>query len=137
MNANIMMEKVRKSGFKLTPQRMAIFEFLDGRTDHPSAEVIYAGIRKKHPAISFATVYNTVQALKESGAVLELTIDNERRHYDPNTTPHHHVICTKCGKIGDVFKDFGLETMLPEGVGDMYKVSSAHVNFYGVCRDCQ
>ncbi|MCL5023865.1 MAG: transcriptional repressor, partial [Nitrospirae bacterium] len=34
------MEKYKKIGIKLTPQRIAILDFLEGNRSHPSAEEI-------------------------------------------------------------------------------------------------
>ncbi|MBI5598388.1 MAG: transcriptional repressor, partial [Deltaproteobacteria bacterium] len=52
-------ERYREKGLKLTPQRLAILEYLEGNTSHPTAEDIYRAIKRKHPTVSFATVYNT------------------------------------------------------------------------------
>ncbi len=130
-------EKYRKKGMKLTPQRLAILEYLDGNTAHPTAEDIYRAVKKKHPTLSFATVYNTLQALVNMGEVMELTIDPERKHFDPDTTPHHHVICTRCGRIGDVFVDYSRRLELPEEVTRSFTVTSNHIDFYGVCKNCE
>ncbi len=133
--ANVI-QKYRDKGLKLTPQRIAILDFLDGNTDHPSAEEIFSGIKQTNPTISFATVYNTIQALRERGELVEVTIDPERKHYDPNPEPHHHLICSKCGKIGDVFEDFTDALKLPQELLGKFSVTSNHVNFYGACINC-
>lgn len=129
--------KYRGKGFKLTPQRIAILKFLEGNTSHPTAEDIYTEIRKKYPTVSFATVYNTVQALRNRGEILEITIDPERKHFDPNPNPHHHIMCTGCGKIGDVFVDYSSALTLPEEVTMEFAVTGNHIDFYGVCSDCR
>lgn len=105
------MEKYKAIGIKLTPQRIAILEYLDGNIEHPSAEEIYREVSKKFPTMSFATVYNTLQTLRERGCILELTIDPEKKRFDPNTEPHHHLICVKCKRIVDIHGDY----MLPIG----------------------
>lgn len=129
-------DKYGSKCFKFTPQRLAILDFLDGNTSHPTAETIYREMRKKYPRMSFATVYNTMEALKRRGEIMEITINPERKHYDPNASPHHHVICTACGKIGDVFVDFSPFLSLPSEVTDEFSVTGSHVNFYGVCAEC-
>ncbi|HBO84239.1 MAG: transcriptional repressor [Deltaproteobacteria bacterium GWC2_42_11] len=129
--------KYREKGLKITPQRLAIFKFLEGNTSHPSAEDIYRHIKKTYPAISFATIYNNLQALKERGEVLEITIDSQKRHYDPNTEPHHHIICTKCNKINDVFHDYSEAVRLPNYITEEFKPVGNHIDFYGICRTCQ
>lgn len=129
-----MMERYRDIGFKLTPQRLAILEYLEGNSKHPSAEEIYASVRGSFPTMSFATVYNTIEALKDKGKVLELTIDPERKRYDPNTGAHHHIICVKCRKIVDVMRSFDVE--LSEGEKAGYRLIGSHIEFYGICQKC-
>lgn len=129
--------KYRGKGFKLTPQRIAILKFLENNTEHPTAEDIYNEIKKKYPTVSFATVYNTVQTLKDRGELTEVTIDPERKHFDPNPRPHHHIICTVCNRIGDIFTDFSSVLHLPEEVLMEYALTGNHIDFYGVCRECR
>jgi Fur family peroxide stress response transcriptional regulator len=129
--------KYRKRDFKLTPQRLAILKYLDGNTSHPTADDIFTNIKKDYPTVSFATVYNTLQALKEKGEVSEITIDPEKRHYDPNIAPHHHIICTECNKISDVFKDYSDSLILPHEILKDFKAVGNHIDFYGICKECQ
>ncbi len=129
-------KRYREKGLKITPQRLAIIEFLDGNKDHPTAEEIYREIRKKHPTVSFATVYNTIQALKERGELMEVTIDPGRKRFDPNPVPHHHIICTECSKVSDVFVDYSRTLRLPREVEEGFTVTGNHVDFFGVCKDC-
>lgn len=129
--------KYKDKGIRLTPQRIAILKFLEGNTDHPTAEDIYRGIKGSYPTLSFATVYNTLQTLTERGEVLEITIDPTRKHYDPNTTPHHHIVCIKCNEIMDVFVDYSGVLKLPSHLLKEFKLIGNHVTFHGVCRKCQ
>src|SRR5574340_1854771 len=129
--------KYRGKGCKLTPQRIAILKFLENNYMHPTAEDIYNEIKKKYPTVSFATVYNTIQALKDRGELTEVTIDPERKHFDPNPMPHHHIICTVCNRIGDIFTDFSAVLHLPEEILTEYTLTGNHIDFYGVCRECR
>jgi len=124
----------RDMDFKMTPQRAAILEFLDGNTSHPSAEDIYEAVRERFPMMSFATVYNTLQVLKDMGMVWELNIDEERKRYDPNTDTHHHMICLGCREVVDIHVGFDLE--VPEDKKQGYTVTGKHVEFYGYCPKC-
>ncbi len=132
-----LINKYKGKGFKLTPQRIEILRFLEGNTSHPTAEDIYREIKKKYGMVSFATVYNTLQTLKERGELLEVTIDPERKHFDPNSTPHHHIICGSCGKIEDVFEDYSETLKLPEKVLDRFTATGNHIDFFGICADCK
>jgi Fur family peroxide stress response transcriptional regulator len=129
------MKKYREIGLKLTPQRLAILECLEGNTRHPSAEDIYRSVKRKFPTMSFSTVYNTLEALRDRGEVLELTVDPERKRYDPDTTAHHHLICVRCRKIVDVRADYRIEVPSREREG--FEVTGNHIEFHGICAECK
>ena len=129
--------KYKDMGLRLTPQRIAILKYLDGNTSHPTADNIYRDVKQTYPTLSFATVYNTLQTLKEHGEVMEVTIDPIRKHYDPNTSPHHHVICISCNDLWDVFVDYSDVLKLPSNVAKGIKTVGVHVDFYGLCKNCQ
>lgn len=135
MNKNNSYKKVLGAGFKRTPQRLAILDYLDGNTAHPSAEDIYQAVSKKYQSMSFATVYNTLNTLTRAGAVRELTIDPERRRYDPDTSHHHHLICITCWKIFDVPEEISVD--LPKTMTKDFTVLGNHVEFYGHCSLCR
>ena len=113
---------------------MAIMKHLDGNVTHPSASDIYGALHDQFPTMSLATVYNTMDALKEQGMVTELSIDPVKKRFDPNTEPHHHLICTKCKKIVDIFIQFPLQLSEEEKYG--FEIIGNHVDFYGICKDC-
>jgi Fur family peroxide stress response transcriptional regulator len=129
------MESYRELGIKLTPQRLAILNCLKGNKSHPSAEDIYKVVSKKFPTMSFATVYNTLEALKKKECVQELTIDPCKKRYDPDMSPHHHLICLECNEIVDIFQNFDLD--LSNQVTEGFELAGNHVEFYGVCKPCQ
>jgi Fur family peroxide stress response transcriptional regulator len=136
-NIQQVVEVLRKQGFKITPQRIAILEILEGNTSHPSAEDIYGKLVEKYPSISLTTVYNTLETLRDIGEIQELTIDKSRRHYDPNIDRHHHVICINCGYIGDIFADFSQALQVPKDVSDQFAIVNHTVQFYGLCTSCK
>ncbi|MFZ5997241.1 MAG: Fur family transcriptional regulator [Nitrospirota bacterium] len=129
------MEHLRKKGLKLTPQRLAIFDYLKGNTDHPSAEEIYQAVSKKFPTMSFATVYNTLETLRKRGEILALTIDFDRKRFDPTTKPHHHLICVTCKRIVDIQNKFELH--VPHEIEADFDIIGNHVEFYGICNQCK
>jgi Fur family peroxide stress response transcriptional regulator len=126
------MDRYSRFHFRLTPQRMAILDYLDGNKSHPSAEDIYRAVAKKFPTMSLATVYNTLSALERRGQLLKLTIDPSKARYDPNTFPHHHLICNLCKTIADVDTHYRLA--LPDSD---FEVTGSHVEFFGKCPKCK
>lgn len=128
-------EKYRELGIKLTPQRIAILDYLEGNLSHPSAEDVYRAVLGKFPTMSFATVYNTLETLKERGMVAELTGDPGKKRFDPNPRRHHHLICTRCRRILDVHADFRLPVPDEDRAG--FEITGNHIEFYGTCPDCR
>jgi Fur family transcriptional regulator, peroxide stress response regulator len=120
--------------FKRTPQRLAILDYLEGNTSHPSAEDIYRAVSQKYRSLSVATVYNTLNILAKSGVLRELTIDPVRKRYDPDTSRHHHLICVLCGKIVDI--PGGISVNLPGEVARDFTLLGNHIEFYGHCFLC-
>ena len=131
----MMMEKYRNLQIKLTPQRLAILSYLNGNKSHPSAEDIYKAVQEQFPTMSFATVYNTLDALKNKGNVQELKIDHTKKRYDPDNTAHHHLICNKCKNIVDIHKDFNLS--LSDEMIEGFDLLGNSIEFYGVCSKCK
>lgn len=129
------MEKYRQLNIKLTPQRLAILRYLEGNKEHPSAEQIYKSVQKQFPTMSFATVYNTLEALKNIGNVQELKIDPSKKRYDPDMSNHHHLICKKCKSILDIYKDF--EISLPDDLSGGFDILGNNIEFYGICGNCK
>jgi len=136
-----LLQRCRERGVKLTPQRIAIFECLEHRQGHLSAEEVYQDVLPRYPTLSFATVYNTLQLLTEMGEVHELIVDELRRRYDVNTDPHHHAICRKCHRIFDVEPAVlgtawaGPETV--DVVGGGFRVETVSVELTGLCSACE
>jgi Fur family peroxide stress response transcriptional regulator len=129
------MEKFRGLGLKLTPQRIAIMQYLDGNTEHPSADVIYKSLTKKYPTMSMATVYNTLEVLTNRGYVRELTIEPQKKRFDPNTKHHHHLMCMACKKIVDVRSAVNVDLSPEEHDG--FEIIGHHIEFYGLCQPCK
>lgn len=129
------MKSHEEIGFKLTPQRIAILDYLDGNKEHPSADEIYKAVSEKFPTMSFATVYNTLDALKKRGMLLEITIDPGKKRFDPDSEPHHHIMCIRCKKVIDVRNKFELVIPLEERRG--FEIIGNHIEFYGLCEKCR
>jgi Fur family peroxide stress response transcriptional regulator len=129
---------LRDKGFRLTPQRLALLRILSKSAGHPSAEQIYEQIRADYPTTSLATIYKTLNLLKNMGEVFEVTLAGMGSHYDGNKPyPHPHLICIKCGQIIDpeVGSMAGIAQEVARQTG--YIITNQQVNFFGLCPQCQ
>ena len=105
-----MFERLKALGLKLTPQRRAIVKQFATDETHPTAQELFERLRSAFPKMSFATVYNTLDALTEAGLSSTLRFSPQdvggreanAARFDPNVEPHHHAVCDRCGAIVDV-----------------------------------
>ena len=127
-------EKLRDKGVKVTPQRVAIIDYLDNNRTHPTVDDIYNNIVKLYPTISRATVYNTLDKLEEINEIIKLKIADENKvNYDYDLTPHHHFYCKKCKKIYDIAISCHHANKLEQ---DGHMVEEVHGYFKGICKEC-
>lgn len=114
-------------------QRLAVLEFLEQTAIHPTADEVYAGIRALHPSIARGTVYNALDALAKSGAILRLTVDPSAARYDADLDPHVHFRCRSCQRIFDipVKQNVGLEAIAPG-----HRIESVKTYAFGICASC-
>ena len=132
-NKTIVLDKLRKAGFRLTPQRLAIIDLLEGNRSHPSAYVIFEQMQQKFPTISLATVYKTLKVLVEIGEIQQLTIADNQLVFDPLTESHSHFYCKHCGQILDIKFNQRLAGKAING----HLVETYQIYFYGICRTCR
>ena len=135
---NELVGKLKKHGYRFTPQRVAVLRILAVSQGHPSVEQIHDQIKVAFPTTSLATVYKTVTLLKEMGEILELGFADGSNHYDGNKPyPHPHLICTACGEIRDLEVP-ALSEMIQQVSQDIgYQIVSHRLDFYGICSRCQ
>jgi Fur family transcriptional regulator, peroxide stress response regulator len=122
---------------KLTPQREAVFQVIMEREDHPTANDIFEGARRRLPTISHATVYNSLRYLKQAGLVHEINFGDSASRYDRETDRHDHAICNGCGKLVDFDLPEAAELMRAAARKSRFKPQSIHLTLRGLCPDCR
>ncbi len=130
-------EVLKDHGLKVTPQRLAVYEVLKNTKEHPSAETIYNKLLPLYPTMSFATVYKTLQVLKDINLVQELNVGEGSFRYDAIVTHHPHITCLGCGKVDDVEDEmiFDLQDKVSNKTG--YKLVRQQLYFFGYCPACR
>ena len=133
----IIIQKLRENGHKITPQRLAIVKILAQSENHPTVESIHDRIKKDYPTMSLATVYKNIVLMKSLGEVLELGFPDGSNRYDGNNPfPHPHVICIKCKRIVDPDLD-SLDEMKKEVASETnFTILNHRLDFFGICSNC-
>lgn len=130
-------ERIRGAGLKLTPQRLAVLDYLQRAAGHPTAEQIGAELNRGRSRAARATVYNALRALRDAGLVSEVRLDGATARYDTNLAPHHHFICRRCGRIEDVSAEPAAAPPPPAfEVGEGYAVENYEIVLRGLCPAC-
>ncbi|MCM1190592.1 MAG: transcriptional repressor [bacterium] len=121
---------------KYSRQREMIKEFLMTRKDHPTADTVYRNLRQNNPSISLGTVYRNLTLLADLGEINRLRLGDGVDHFDGDTSPHYHFVCTECGGISDLKAD-GIDDIINLADDGFDGHIEGHITyFYGICRRC-
>ncbi len=122
---------------KYSKQREAIYEFLNSRLDHPSADTVYENVKKEFPNISLGTVYRNLNLLVEIGRAVRIVTKNGFDRFDAKIAPHYHFICGDCGCIKDlqIQPISNVESQANALTDDV--ILGHEINFLGICEECK
>jgi Fur family peroxide stress response transcriptional regulator len=132
-----MLGVAKASGLKLTPQRLAIVRELASDPTHPTAQELFERLRPALPTMSFATVYNTLDALAGAGLCAAISLAPGATRFDPNMDAHHHAICDGCGEVRDV-PCHDAASAEPTASHDPagFRVRAVEIVYRGLCARC-
>jgi Fur family peroxide stress response transcriptional regulator len=137
VNIQQLITKLREQGYKVTPQRLAVFELILSRKDHPTANQIHKEVTRKYPSMSLATVYQALHLLTEMGLLQELGFTDRSSRYDPNIMPHINIICLECGEISD-FEAESVRKMWSQLVAKLgFQPVRQRFDIYRYCDKCR
>jgi Fur family ferric uptake transcriptional regulator len=130
-----------------TAPRESILDLLSRTTGHLSAKDIYASLYASFPGLGLTTVYRTLELLHRLGIVQKITAGDGQGRYQLRSVDkqdhHHHLICTRCGKIID-YRDFIQEELelvkkTEEALTKKYNfvIQDHNVEFLGLCEKCR
>ena len=136
-------QKLQERQHKMTPQRQIVLQiFQDHPGEHLSAEDVHGILRDNHSEIGLATVYRSLELLSDLGILQKMEFGDGCSRYevnaiDPDTHHHHHLICTKCGKVTEFEDDLleNLEQDIENKSG--FRIMDHQVKFFGYCKECQ
>jgi Fur family peroxide stress response transcriptional regulator len=129
-------EALRSKGYKATPQRIAICRIVLNSRAHPSAQQVYYEVKKIHPTVSLATVYKTLEVLRDLDLVQEITLPKGQARFDSFMNPHVNLICLKCGSITDLDDATVKGISRKVAAATKFKPTGQRVDVYGICQKC-
>lgn len=132
----ILIENLKESGLKLTPQRQAIYFDIIEDKSHPTAQTVYNRIKINYPYISFDTVNRTLLSFVEKGLAVVIPDQSKAKRFDACIDPHCHFSCLKCHRLIDVDYDFSNKINIPKSI-NKNKIMQTKIIFEGICDDCK
>jgi len=133
---------LRNAGHRITEQREVICGYLAQTDKHPTPYQVYTDIHTQHPAISRATIYNTLNALQQLGAIVEINFGANHTHYETDPSPHVNLICLRCHQVVDYHSETADAVTttaefaaLQQALG--FQPLATKLDIIGLCRSCQ
>lgn len=120
----------------MTPQRKSVYEVVRQATDHPTAADVMERLREEGQKLAYATVYNSLRYLTDTGAIQELKIGSGAARYDARLEAHQHVVCMRCGRVDEVFELEPSDYLHAIEQETGYRVENLEVVAKGICPDC-
>ncbi|MBW8011200.1 MAG: transcriptional repressor [Chloroflexi bacterium] len=132
-------QQLNEHGLRATPQRLIVLQILEQAERHLDAETISQIANIHDPYISLATVYRTLNKLKDVDLVSQLYFarDHKREYYEKvDKAEHYHFTCLTCGKVIEM-QTKRINQAKDELAGE-HGVAFSHtcMCFEGYCPDC-
>lgn len=128
---------LRNNELRVTRQRLAVLSVLRHSDQHITAADVYDRARREAPELNASTVYRTLTQLRDLGLVSQTDLGGGERTYNwRSERPHHHLVCTSCGKMSELPHDFlaDFSSRLRSEFG--FETDPDHWAVYGRCRSC-
>src|SRR6476620_1797684 len=92
-------EKLRGSGYRLTPQRELILRAVED-LGHATPDEVLARVREQSSAVNVSTVYRTLEVLEELGLIRHAHLSDRAPTYHSVTEHEHfHLVCRNCHRV--------------------------------------
>lgn len=136
MQLDQIVTSLREEGHRITPQRIAIMDYLLRTEDHPSADLVHSTVKKRYPTVSLSTVYKTLDLLREKKLVNEIDVEGEAR-FDAHVNEHVNLVCLNCGKIEDIDEKMLKNIQVKIAKKSEYLIIKGSFEMHGYCSKCK
>jgi Fur family transcriptional regulator, ferric uptake regulator len=126
-----------RAGYRLTEPRRALATLIADQDGHFTAAGLVAVARAQRVGVGRATVFRTLDALEEIGAIERLDLPSgEHAYVGCEAAHHHHIVCSGCGRTVEI-DDAGLRPVVREVARQTgFRVDDHRLELFGVCPTC-
>lgn len=129
---------VQRRQQRSTPARELVVDYIAALARPFTAEELVAELVARQGRSGRATIYRTLDSLREAGWVTRIQGEGEQHAYTRLMPGHHHsVVCTCCGVtlvLGGCDLDALLAPILAEAG---FAIAGHRLELYGTCASCQ
>ena len=128
-------ERLRGSGYRLTPQRELILDAVDS-LGHATPDEVLAEVRKHSEALNISTVYRTLEVLEELGLVRHAHLsDRAPTYHSTSEHEHFHLVCRECHQVISVDPDVLTPVADRLAADHGFTVDIGHLTVFGTCSE--
>ncbi len=124
-------------GLRLTRQRRAVLETLAEAPSSLSPIQVYDAARERCPELGLTTVYRTLEALDEIGALRRVHGPHDCGGFVPVSAAHAHtVVCSACGRVTE-FTACDIRRISAAATRETgYRITDHFLQLTGLCEGC-
>ena len=120
---------------RVTPQRQAVLDAIVGLDAAFTPLELYDRARQHDPQLGLATVYRTIELLRETGSLRQLVHDGRPSYVRCHSGHHHHLVCTSCGTVEET------ELCAAPSAAELrrrhgFRAQEHQVDIFGLCERC-
>jgi Fur family transcriptional regulator, ferric uptake regulator len=129
-------DRLRDSGYRLTPQRELILAAVE-KLGHATPDEVLAEVHQQSSAVNASTVYRTLEVLEGLGLVRHAHLSDRAPTYHSVTDHEHfHLVCRNCGRVASVGPDM-LEPLTDRLRAEQnFALDVGHLTVFGTCVEC-
>ena len=137
-NDGSLIEMIKERGMRITPQRAIILEVVESLRGHITAEDVFQQVQRVNAYISLATVYRTLEMLREMNLITQTNFGQSQAHFAlKDHGPHHHLVCLNCHQLEEFSDDIfdPIRVRMEDSYG--FEVHTEHMSLFGICQACR
>lgn len=130
-------ERLRGSGYRLTPQRELILRAVE-TLGHATPDEVLAEVRRESTAVNVSTVYRTLEMFEQLGLIRHAHLSDRAPTYHSVTGhTHFHLVCRNCQRVTSV------DTHVAQPFADSlradlgFESDLGHLTLHGTCQACR
>ena len=134
--SGLYLDKLHENSLKLTPKRKAIVAFFLKGNRYLTPKAVWKGLKKEFKHLGLPSIYRNLELFSKCGILTKIQRPDRKLYYglcNSKNKHHHHIICVKCGKVGE-FSDCDL---FKKKTINGFKIISHSLQIEGICPSCR